>query len=281
MIESVRPNFLFVGPDKAGSSWLFRVLAAHPEVFLSPAKDTYFFDRYYDRGSNWYFSRFSDARPHHRVIGEICHDYLFSVDAPQRILDTLGPEVKILTCLREPADRAFSDYLNRVRSGDGGLGSFAEAIAAHPQIVETGRYSRWVRNYLEVFGSSNVKVSIFDDLSVDPQHFLTDITDWLGISAMPLTQEQRAPARPAAESRSPRLTRVLRRGASSARRLGLEGIVGRVKSSPAVEGALYRQYQDRPQPDAATVNAIRASVRDDVIALSDLTGIPFDRRWDY
>ena len=62
MTTAVRPNFLFIGPDKAGSSWLFRVLGSHPEVYLSPAKDIYYFDRYYDRGIDWYLSRFARRR---------------------------------------------------------------------------------------------------------------------------------------------------------------------------------------------------------------------------
>ena len=44
------PNFIYIGPDKAGSSWLHEMLIGHPEVYLTPAKDLYFFDRYYDRG---------------------------------------------------------------------------------------------------------------------------------------------------------------------------------------------------------------------------------------
>lgn len=55
------PNFLYIGPDKAGSSWLHEVLIQHPEVFLSEAKDLYFFDRYYDRGMAWYASQFRRA----------------------------------------------------------------------------------------------------------------------------------------------------------------------------------------------------------------------------
>lgn len=274
------PNFLFIGPDKAGSSWLFRALGSHPDVFLSPAKDIYFFDRYYDRGRDWYLSRFSGATDAHLVVGEICHDYLFCDEAPRRIRDTLG-EAKILTVLREPADRAFSDYLNRVRSGDADTGSFASAVATYPEIVDSGRYAQWLAPYVEGFPGDQLKVAVFDDLARDPQAFLTDITDWLGLPPMTLSAEQRAPARAAAASRSRRLTKTLRRGADAARRLGLEGVVGRVKSSRRVEAALYREYDERPAPDPATVQRIRTSVRADVLALSELTAIPFASRWGY
>lgn len=277
----MKPNFLFVGPDKAGSSWLFRVLAAHPEVFLSPAKDIYFFDRYYDRGEDWYLSRFRDAQPQHKVVGEICHDYLYSREAPKRIIETLGEDTRILVCLREPADRAYSDYLNRLRSGEEGIETFATAVARRPEIIRAGEYSKWLQNYIEAFPRSNVKVAVFDDLSRDPQKFLDEITDWLGLGRLVLSTDQLAPARPAATSRSKRLTRLIRSGATVARRLGLEALVGRLKSSSAIEGALYRQYERKPEPDAAVVAQIRAEVSNDVAELTHLTGVPFQRIWGY
>ena len=57
------PNFLHLGPGKSGSSWLHETLALHPEVYLSEAKDLYFFSRYYDRGVDWYRKQFRPARP--------------------------------------------------------------------------------------------------------------------------------------------------------------------------------------------------------------------------
>ena len=54
MMTSVLPNLVYIGPDKAGSTWLFGLLNRHPDVFMTPAKDLYFFDRYYDKGIEWY-----------------------------------------------------------------------------------------------------------------------------------------------------------------------------------------------------------------------------------
>ncbi len=95
------PNFLYVGPDKAGSSWLHEVLLKHPDVYLTPAKDLYFFDRYYDRGTDWYAAQFRDAGDQ-RIVGEVCQDYLFHPDAAARIDETLGP-VKVMVSLRDPS----------------------------------------------------------------------------------------------------------------------------------------------------------------------------------
>lgn len=79
------PNFIYIGPDKAGSSWLHEVLLTHHQVFMPPAKDLYFFDRYYDRGLGWYLGQFAGATSDQSVVGEVCQDYLFSSQAPLRI----------------------------------------------------------------------------------------------------------------------------------------------------------------------------------------------------
>src|SRR5262245_51708602 len=94
-----RPDFLFIGPDKCGSSWLFEVLRQHPLCFVPPAKDLYFFDRYYARGWAWYERHFAAAPTGCRARGELSHDYLFSPLAAERIAASL-PEVRLLTILR-------------------------------------------------------------------------------------------------------------------------------------------------------------------------------------
>ena len=94
------PNFLYIGPDKAGSSWLHETLIRHPQVYLSPAKDLYFFDRYFDRGVAWYADQFRAARDE-PVVGEICQDYLFHPLAAERIASVLT-QPRFMVSLRDP-----------------------------------------------------------------------------------------------------------------------------------------------------------------------------------
>lgn len=80
------PNFIYIGLPKAASTWVFKPLATHPQVFTNPAKETYFFDRYYSRGVNWYASHFRGAA-NQRIVAEVCHDYLYL----PLTAETLGP----------------------------------------------------------------------------------------------------------------------------------------------------------------------------------------------
>ena len=83
------PNLVFLGPDKAGSTWLYQLLDWHPQAFVPPAKEMFFFDRYFDRGVDWYARQYADVGRHELVVADISHDYLFSSAAPVRIMETL------------------------------------------------------------------------------------------------------------------------------------------------------------------------------------------------
>src|SRR5437868_1940103 len=142
----MKPTFLFIGPDKSGSTWLSEILRQHPACFVPPLKDIYFFDRYYDRGLSWYLSQFDGAPASARAVGELSHDYLFSTQAADRIRNDLSG-VSLLVCLREPVERTFSHYLYMVRSGRT-TESFEDALEHFPELVENSRYATHLRTYL-------------------------------------------------------------------------------------------------------------------------------------
>ncbi|NJN06078.1 MAG: hypothetical protein HC814_06545, partial [Rhodobacteraceae bacterium] len=139
------PNFLYIGASKAGSTWIFEALKAHPEVFVPPAKDLYYFSRYYDRGIDWYESFFTAARPEHGAIGELSISYLIRDKALARIGRDL-PDARILISLRNPIGRAWSAY-TFMRRNNGVSVPFREAIDQKiPFLTETGHYARHLDN---------------------------------------------------------------------------------------------------------------------------------------
>src|SRR5919201_2388998 len=101
------PDFAYIGTSKAGSTWLFNVLSLHDQVYLASNKGLYYFDGHFDKGEDWYLRHFDGAAAG-QVKGEISHSYLSSPEVPERIA-AVDPRMKLLACLREPVDRAFSD----------------------------------------------------------------------------------------------------------------------------------------------------------------------------
>ena len=177
-----QPNFLYIGPDKAGSSWLHEVLLRHEQVFMPEAKDLYFFDRYWERGLPWYLDHFAPAGPQHAVVGEVCQDYLFHAEAAERIQQALG-QPRLMVTLRDPAERAFSSWLYALKQGADDWGAtFSEGLRTRPELLDHGRYASHLARYLERFGRDRLHVSVFDDLVEDPQRFVDDVLAFLEIA---------------------------------------------------------------------------------------------------
>jgi hypothetical protein len=273
------PNFLYIGPDKAGSSWLHEILLKHPDVYLTPAKDLYFFDRYYDRGPEWYAAQFRDAREE-KVVGEVCQDYLFHPEAAARIHETLGP-VKVMVSLRDPVERAWSSYLYMRKHGIG-PDTFGEALRVRPELLEHGRYATGLDRFLEVVPRENVHVALFDDLSADPQGFLDRVTDFLEVERLPLEPEDLAARLPAARARSVRLAATARRTADWVREHDGARLVGAVKRSPWVHKVLY-QTLDRQavRPAPGDVDTVRAALSPEVDALERTFGFSLREAWGW
>lgn len=249
---------------------MYEILRQHPDCHVPDLKDIYFFDRYYDRGLDWYYSLFDGARPDVQAVGELSHDYLFSEAAAKRIAADL-PGVRLLTCLRDPVDRTFSHYLYMIRSGRTN-DSFETALGRFPELVDNSLYAKYLRRYLELFPRDQVKVLFFEKLKGDPRGFAEEVFEFLGIRFVEdLPYETRILT--ASRPRSMVLARLAKLGAGTARRVGLTSLVGRIKSNPQVVRALYRPYDKRPTMDPATAAELRERFRDQIVELQTLLSV--------
>jgi len=273
------PNFAYIGTSKAGSTWLFNALARHPEVYLASSKGLYYFDAHFDRGRQWYLDQFAsaDSRP---AVGEISHSYLSSPDAAARIAE-FNPDMRLLACLREPVDRAFSDYLDLVKNGQFD-GSFEAALERFPRLVDRGRYATHLRRYLDCFPAEQLNVSLFEDLREDPRAYADEVFGFLGIRPLELPTADLKRRMPAGTPRNP----VVAAGAKSlsklAKRAGLARLRSRAKRSVLLRQALYRPFRDdRPMIDPGLADELRRSFADEVLQLDAMLGREVSRLWGY
>jgi hypothetical protein len=274
-------NFLYLGPGRSGSTWLHEVLVRHPEVFLSGAKDLYFFSRCYSRGLGWYQAQFHAARPGHKIIGEVGTDYLACAQAPARIRACLGPDVRLMATLRDPVLRAFSAYLYLNKHGLAAP-SFRQTALASPELIEEGRYGTQLCRYLEHFSRRALYVTLFDDLQQGPQHFLNGVTDWLGITRQTIGPGLTGARLPSSEARWLPLASLARRGADWVREHDGAELVGRVKRSALVQRALYKPLRsDRPVMSPEDVSFVRERLEPEVARVEEEFGIPLRQRWGW
>lgn len=278
--QATLPNVIYIGPDKAGSSWLFKLFANHPDIYVTPAKDLYFFDRYYNKGMDWYAKQFAGGY-NHRLVSEISHDYLYDETAAQRMQQHVA-DAKLVICLREPVERTFSAYLHLVKSGHF-KGTFEEALEAHPGIINRSLYGKHVRTLLNYFPKSQLYTAVFDDLKASGQRFADQMLDALDVPRVRLPEDVRQKSLPAGRSRSVRLTQSVRWMGNACRDLGMPGIVGRVKSSRLVQSMLFAPYsqEEKPRPAVEACKDIRRLFARDLELLDEVLDANFSTRWGY
>ena len=130
------PDFLIIGAQKCGTTFLYHLLCQHPYVEPAATKEVHFFDTGFANGVEWYRSHFSPPtqKEGRKVLtGESSPYYLYHPHAARRAAQVV-PGSKLIALLRNPVDRAFSDYNHKAREGREPL-SFEEAIAAEKERI--------------------------------------------------------------------------------------------------------------------------------------------------
>jgi hypothetical protein len=180
------PNFLIVGAPKCGTTSLYQYLRQHPDVYMSPLKEPRYFPCFgvlpgerVERNRAEYERLFDGAKAE-RAIGEASPNYLHAPEAPERIAAEL-PNVKVIVSLRNPADRAYSSYLGRVRRGVEKR-PIEAALQPGNYYFDTSLYHDALARYFATFGNSRVKVVLFDDLARDTAAALRDLCAFLDIA---------------------------------------------------------------------------------------------------
>ena len=143
------PSFLGIGAPRCGTTWLYELLASHPDIYLPPhRKEVRFFDLYYERGLSWYEQFFPPTLKANRyqAIGEFSPNYLYCEKCPERI-DNIPSIKKLILILRNPVDRAYSRYGFHVRYKNYS-GSFEQFLELELYAIDEGYYRRGIENYL-------------------------------------------------------------------------------------------------------------------------------------
>ena len=212
------PNFFIVGAGKAGTTSLYRYLQQHPQIYMSPIKEPSFFAsevqienltpafrRHVRRQSaglpnplGWLvldwdaYQRLFAGVQNEIAIGEATPSYLWSPTAAANIHARI-PHAKIIMILRDPAERAYSQYLHQLSEGLtrysfrrqielAARGGHRELGILHP-FLEVGLYSDQVRRYQHYFPSHQIRIYWYEEDWRRPQWLLRDIFEFLGVDA--------------------------------------------------------------------------------------------------
>jgi hypothetical protein len=177
------PNFLIIGAQKAGTTWLAKCLGEHPDVFIPEIKEIYYFDRHYDKGLAWYESYF-EPWSGEQAVGEGTVGYIRSTTSPGRIHDTLGDDVKLIANLRHPVDRAYSAYRMHLSRGEIPYDMDFRTFVREDVRTSTSQstYTPQLERYLAHFARGNLLVLIYEEIYQDTQKALDTCARHLGVA---------------------------------------------------------------------------------------------------
>jgi hypothetical protein len=196
------PHFVILGTQRGGTTSLYRWLATHPDVAPALKKEVHYFDGHYDKGLRWYRAHFP-LRHRGRISGESCPYLLFHPLAPERVARDLPTETRFIVLLREPAERAVSQYWHWRQQGRFETESLERAIELEPErlalqrdrflrgersvehiafsYLARGEYAGQLRRWFDAVGRERILVLESERLSSD-RAVSEQVLDWLGLS---------------------------------------------------------------------------------------------------
>ena len=180
-MELNRIDFLIIGAAKCATTWLQRGLQLQPSISM-PDPELHFFSREYQRGTEWYLSQFGEPEPG-QIVGEKSNSYLDTPEAAWRIRGSL-PNAKLIVKLRNPIERAYSDYCMLLRRGEVGRNIedvLDPRVAGGNRFLYGGRYGEQLRRFADLFPREQICVVLYDDLARDPAGHLRRVMTFLGV----------------------------------------------------------------------------------------------------
>jgi hypothetical protein len=291
------PDFFIVGAPKAGTTALHAALAAHPGLFMSSVKEPKFFlndgppprsgggpgDVQTYREHIWrraeYEALFS-AAPHGALRGESTPFYLYRTDAQERIR-ALVPGAKLIVILRDPVERAHSNWAHLWSAGLEPVGNFVEACAEEDDRVAAGwadfwhytrlgRYGEQLENLFLHFAPEQVFILRYRALIDAPAQSLDDICEFLGVHAGVIGHlpKQNVTAQPEQTLTHMTVSKVLRGAAATGRHL--PGPAGTALTRPLER--FLQQNAGRRQPLSwSQRQAVLPYFEDDIRLLERIT----------
>lgn len=227
-------HFIYLGYDKSGSTWFFNAIKNHPEVSVAASKETFFFDRYYDKGMDWYQGFFDTSKA---VTLDISHDYIFDLEALNKIKKDI-PSVKCLVFIRNPIDKAWSLFKFAKRNGQV-VGELKEAVIDKPGIIRRSFYANNIEQAKLIFGDS-LQIFYFDELEENPVGFFEKVTNFIGVeptTSIDLNKKINA----AAKTRFKFIAPIMKPTVVALRVIGANKLIGFLKTNNLFHTLLFKE----------------------------------------
>lgn len=187
-VSSRMPDFCIIGGMRSGTTALARYLGSHPEIFMAPRKEVRYFDRYFDRGIDWYLQQFRGAKSE-RAIGEAT-PYMHDGASMERMAAAF-PDFRLIAILRNPVDRAYSHYwMHRAHGHE--TSDFRDAVSREvrgelddedpaSRYLRWGRYLEQLVRVCELYPRDALHVLLLEELRASRAEVYAHVCRFLGV----------------------------------------------------------------------------------------------------
>lgn len=197
------PHFIIGGAPRSATTWLYELADRHSEIAmarpLTPEPKFFLIDELYARGLQYYSSTWFAPLPKGVYYGEKTTNYLESTTACERIARDV-PEVRLVFLLRDPVDRAHSNYLWSLRNGfetepfrralelesvrERGVAPGLRYARPHAYFSR-GLYAELLRPWLAQFPREHVLVLRTEDVASAPRVTARTLHRFIGVAERP------------------------------------------------------------------------------------------------
>lgn len=211
------PNFLVIGAEKSATTWLYKRLKEHPDIFMPDTKEIHFFnkynsnfkekDNYKNLGIKWYKFFFKDC-DEEKAVGEATPMYLCDKFAPERIKKTI-PNVKLIAILRNPIDRAYSHYCMAKAKNHTNLAFKKIVNKKADKFIKRGLYYQQLKKYYQYFNKEDILIILMQDIIENENEVLKTVCDFLDVKASFKFNDKGTSENSFCEYRSPLLLNII------------------------------------------------------------------------
>ena len=176
------PDFIGIGTRRSASSWLHTLMNNHPGIYKPTNGLHYFSEQKVNK--EYYYNFFNQNKDESKINIEYSVSYSYPEycsKCAEKIFNEL-PSVNLFTVLRNPYERAFSDFLRSKRMIE--IPSdiqFNEVIKSYPDFLNRSKYQTILKPFIDLFGIKRLKIFIYEDLVSNPIYFAESFANYLGL----------------------------------------------------------------------------------------------------
>jgi len=179
-------DFLGIGAQKCGTTWLYEQLRKHPEIAFPAGKEVHFWDQRYAKGIDWYSSLFEGSGLAGKQCGEITPAYAILGRDTIKACHVNFPDLKLIYIIRNPIERAWSSAKMALARAEMELEEasdqwFIDHFWSRGSMMR-GDYETCLRNWLAHYPRNQMIVCLFDELIADPESLLRRCFRHVGVS---------------------------------------------------------------------------------------------------